>query len=295
MPNSAIDLAGASASANSEPPSAPSSVTVRISSGLGNQLFQFAAGLALARHRDCGLVLDTSHYGGSAKRQYQLDRFNLPGEVVTHRGRAKGDVPVYREPHFYFSKTFFDLVPPVRLVGYFLSELYFARVAEEIRRIYTPRFPLSAAAEGSLRRIAAARHPVSLHIRRGDYASTAVPHLDPLPVDYYRQATSLLGEMIGEEPTYFVFSDDVAEAAEMTSFLPDRILVEGDVEDPWESLIVMRQCRHHVIANSTFSWWGAWLSEAADRAVIAPRRWHTDAAAQSKDTRDLIPDGWRLV
>lgn len=271
-------------------------VTVKISSGLGNQLFQFAAGLALARHRGCGLRLDLRPYLHAGKRSYQLDAFNLPQDVTlaTDEPLEEG-CRVHREPGFPFDPGFFDLAPPVHLEGYFISWRYFSTVADELRRTCTPRRPRSRQAEEVARMIAARPNAVSVHLRRGDYLSPTIQHLDPLPLDYYRRALATLETQVDGALTCFVFSDDPAYSAEHTNFLPNRVLVDGDVDHPWESLILMRTCRHHIIANSTFSWWAAWLAEAEGKVVIAPGDWHTPSALPAMDTRDVCPQEWNLV
>ncbi|MEQ9689519.1 MAG: alpha-1,2-fucosyltransferase [Bauldia litoralis] len=232
----------------------------------------------------------------AGKRSYQLDNFNLPRDVTLARDEAiEKACRTYREPGFQFDPGLFDLAPPVRLEGYFISGRYFSTIAEEVRLACTPRRPLSRQADDYARRISATPNAVSVHLRRGDYLSPTIAHLDPLPLDYYQRALAALEERVDGQLTCFVFTDDPAYAAEHMGFLPNRVLVDGDINNPWESLIQMRLCRRHVIANSTFSWWGAWLSETSERVVIAPRDWHTPAYMPSMDTRDVCPEEWILV
>ena len=276
-------------------------VIATISDGLGNQLFHYAAGLGLARRQDAFLALDTSFFQRRFERDYLLDRFRIPDPVFIPAARRRGlsrrlwkAVPeprLYQETCFEFDPGVQAQAAPVRIRGNFQCERHFRNVEAEIRARYQLRAPLSQKAEDVARRIATSPLPVSLHMRRGDYLKPS-PHHYPLPLDYYRAADALLRQRLGAAPSYFVFSDDPAYAAEAFDFLGAPVFVEGDADRPEEDLILMSCCRHHVIANSTFSWWGAWLDPRPDKIVIGPRRWFFSDPA---NTSEVCPPSWHLL
>lgn len=276
-------------------------VVATISHGLGNQMFQYAAGLGLARQRRALLALDISHYETERERDYLLGRLRVTERVVNPRRRGQllhrlllkgaADAPLYQEPHFHFDPLLETQAAPVRIRGWFQCERHFLHVAPELRAHFRLRAPLSPTARAMAERIAHSVLPVSLHVRRGDYLRPSDLHY-ALPLDYYRAAADLLRTRLGAEPTYFVFSDDPAFVAGAFDFLADRVVVSGDAKRPEEDLMLMSACRHHVIANSSFSWWGAWLNPRADKMVIGPRHWFLD---EPTDTADVCPPSWHLL
>jgi hypothetical protein len=149
-----------------------------------------------------------------------------------------------------------------------------------------------------LGRIQASRLPISVHVRRGDYLnpSTAKFH-GILGEPYYRQALARIEAAIGGGAALFVFSDDPAAAEQVLNFVPKSRLVHvrGEPERPWEDMALMARCRHHIIANSSFSWWGAWLNPFPDKVVIAPRAWFAPTELKRHNTADLYPPGWGSV
>lgn len=302
-------------------------ITVSILGGLGNQMFQYAAAKALAQRSGVDVAIDVSAFDGYRLRSFMLDRLRIPelesagGGLLAPsaprdfagfrwRGRANrvlsrlGVKPLanaagtYTEPHFHFDPAFLELKSPISLFGYFQSERYFGEIAEDLRRYFQPREPLGSAAQGVAEAIACAQMPVSIHIRRGDYvasAETARVH-GTLDLDYYRKALDLVEHRAGGKITLFVFSDDAAAAADLLQFYAGEIVeVRGDPARPWEDMALMARCRHHVIANSSFSWWGAWLNPSPDKTVVAPRAWFAPAALRERNVCDLCPSDWILI
>jgi hypothetical protein len=305
-------------------------ITVSILGGLGNQMFQYAAAKALACKHEVELVIDESAFRSYALRPFLLDRLRVPEAVEPVTGRTI-DVPLrakhfaamqwhnranrvltrlglqkmpqpratYSERHFQFDPNFFALGRSISLYGYFQSELYFADIADKLRDYFQPRDWLGSQAQAMADAIGRSDMPVSVHIRRGDYvksAETARVH-GSLGVAYYRKALQVLQGALTSRMTVFVFSDDSADAEAMLDFVPSDNLVHvrGDPNRPWEDMALMARCRHHVIANSSFSWWGAWLNSSADKIVIAPREWFTPGELRQRNTCDLYPGGWILV
>lgn len=293
-------------------------VSVRLMGGLGNQMFQYAAGNALARRTGAPLRLDLSQFAQSGKRRYLLDCFGVPAPISPERspeadrGLAHalavaacnklgistallhGGWNVYVQPGVHFDTAFDTLAPPVHLHGYFQSELFFRAIADDVRKLFTIRVPVSPGFEAARDKIAAADWPVSVHVRRGDYISEpgtlAVHGVCSEP--YYGAAMSLVERLCGKAPTYFIFSDDRARAHELLGDLKNAAYVGGDVERPWEDLALMAACRGHIIANSSLSWWGAWLDPRPEKLVVAPRQWFAPAYQRTVSTADLFCPGW---
>lgn len=275
------------------------SVTVAITGGLGNQMFQYAAARALAARSGAGLVLDLAFYNDRRHRRFELDAFPIEVNGVIGdkapplRARLSRWLPrkhagaVYREPHFHYDPAFETLVPPVRLEGYFPSPRYFAGHEAIVRRDLAP----PAAEDVESRRLApliGGDDTIALHVRRGDYVSQ--PKINALmgtcSVAYYEAA---LAKTPGNG-TVFVFSDDVAWAKGHLPQIERMVFVgEGSPRPGLADLWLMTLARHHIIANSSFSWWGAWLARRQDGETITPARWFANSA---HDVKDLFPADW---
>jgi len=303
-------------------------ITVSLIGGLGNQMFQYAAGKALAERHGVPLALDLSGFRNYALRPFLLDRLSVPEAGFARASEANAKrVPKYftrslwkqrvdrllaraglpklatsgnhyREPHFHYDPAFETLGPNTSLFGYFQSERYFSSIAEALRKYLSPRESLGASSADMLRRIERSRLPVSVHVRRGDYLNPGTTEFHGLlGGSYYREAISRVDASVGEGTDFFVFSDDPAAAEQVLDFVPRLRLthVRGDPERPWEDMALMARCRHHVIANSSFSWWGAWLNDSSDKIVVAPRAWFAPSELKKLNTADLYPSGWILV
>jgi hypothetical protein len=290
-------------------------------------MFQYAAGKALAERHGVPLGLDISGFKDYALRSYLLDRLLVPEVASSVRlepverpqenfVRAKWKARIdrllgkarlpkltpspneYREPHFHYDPAFETLGPRTALFGYFQSERYFNSIAENLRDWFLPRTPLGDAAAAALKQIEASRLPVSVHVRRGDYLKPGTIEFHGiLGESYYREGLGRLDTLTGQDAELFVFSDDAVAAEQVLSFVPRSRLVHvrGDPERPWEDMSLMARCRHHVIANSSFSWWGAWLNRAPDKIVVAPGAWFSPGELSKKSTGDLYPPGWVLL
>lgn len=286
-------------------------IIVRLLGGLGNQMFQYACGRALALRTGHALVLessllDTQH--PTAARFYALDAFAIDARLATPADMAAplslldrvrrrlgrpvaAALPTLQEPHTHFAP---DLFPAhfdrLCLVGYWQSEKYFADHADAIRRDFALRAAPAARLDAALLARLAAVESVSLHIRRGDYVDNPKTNAfhGVCPPDYYRRAAAHIAGQV-HAPEFFVFSDDPDWVRENLKLdFPLHLVSDGRLQN-YEELTLMSRCHHHIIANSSFSWWGAWLNARPGKIVCAPRTWFRDPAL---DTRDLVPPAW---
>ena len=286
-------------------------IIIRLMGGLGNQMFQYAAAKRLAVACDVEMKLDTGFYRRYDSRSYALDAFPIFEEIAiraeirrlryggkpwwrlqTNRARhaAKELSPSHvKEQHFHFDEGILNLGCDAYLEGYWQSERYFSDIADEIREIFLVR-NVSEEALSMADRIKSCQS-VSLHVRRGDYVEDkkASKVFHSLSVDYYKRAVDHLEKKVKSFKIY-LFSDDLQWAQtnialdfEITPVNAGREL--PPVEDMW----LMSQCDHNIIANSSFSWWGAWLNDHDAKTVIAPLDWF---CSRDYDTSNLIPTGW---
>lgn len=284
-------------------------IVVKTFAGLGNQMFMYAAARCLAHIHRTSLKIDDRDWRWRLSRQFGLYHFNL-GVDMADRDDLKAFRPSlqrrlsgwlatpadpqpasrYREPHFHFDESFFSAPSDCYVEGYFQSEKYFAPIADIVRHEFTmkPQFVQHLRDKAAELR---ERRSVSVHIRRGDYVTNR--NFWVLSADYYAAAIAYLRQRIPDLAIYY-FSDTPGwVAANMQSLGGPGELVSGKItKTNIEDLYLMSQCQNYVIANSTFSWWGAWLSGNPEKIVIAPSRWFR---ALPYDTRDLIPDTWRVM
>jgi hypothetical protein len=281
--------------------------------GLGNQMFQYAAARGVANAGGAAVQLDLEWfdvYGD--QRRYELDQFRVVASELSEERRrrwralrragtllarvhpALGRVGgFYRERRFTFDPAVRSLRGDVYLDGYWQSPRYFEPVAREVRQELQPRRALSDSAN-RLRQLALSEGAVSVHVRRGDYVSNgrAARQHGLCPIDYYVASCSWISSRI-VKPKFLVFSDDPAWAEANLRLPGDVVQVSRELEgEAVEELAVMSACRHAVLANSTFSWWGAWLGDARselERIVIAPKSWFSNPAMSADD---LLPARW---
>lgn len=292
-------------------------VVSHIIGGLGNQMFQYAAGRALALRRGVPLLLDLSDFAGYRCHQgFELERvFSCHVAVATpeeirevlgwqssQKIRRITSLPSLRflrtpcfivEPHFNYWPGLNAIPQQCYLRGYWQTERYFAEEFETIRADFTFRQPL-AGRNIELAEEIGASNAVSLHLRRGDYVSNlkAQATHGVCSLDYYQAAIKYIADCV-EAPHYFVFSDDMDWVKKNLKIAqPCRYVDHNRGQESYNDMRLMSFCKHNIIANSSFSWWGAWLNPSSDKIVIAPRRWFN---VSHFDTRDLHCPGWIVL
>lgn len=287
-------------------------IITRLKGGLGNQLFQYAAGFRLASIRNTELKLDLSEFDNPnyrTPRSYELDVFEITAESAVAEDMASISTsagPSIRrwlpgrfrshsstaalERHFQFDPEVLSLPDDVTMDGYWQSERYFADVTDLVRR----EFSFKQSAAGRNAEVAAEIaecNAVSLHVRRGDYAADSVVMATHgvCPLAYYHRAVDYVVERVSA-PVFFLFSDDPDWVREHLELRGSVRLADHNGPDAGSAdLRLMSRCAHHIIANSTFSWWGAWLNSHPDKIVVSPKQWFAD---DSPDTSDLLPTSW---
>jgi Glycosyl transferase family 11 len=290
-------------------------VIVRLTGGLGNQMFQYAAGRALADRLGAELLLDTRAFEyvvafrAYTRYAYALSPFNLrarlataadlndwPAWVVEIGMRLRLVRPLFRRWYFESGITYDPSVVTLResisLVGYWQSERYFIDCADRIRADFTLREPL-AGANAKLLELARSANSVGLHVRRGDFVTLndAAQVHGVCSIDYYRRAIDLVRKRC-PECHFLVFSNDPQWARAELPLGASAVFVTGNEQQPEQDLALMSACKHHIIANSSFSWWAGWLGYSPDQIVIAPSPWYL---SPKLDARDLAVSGWQYV
>jgi len=295
-------------------------ILMRFMGGLGNQMFQYAAAYACAARLGVSLGADVGAYTKSDIHQgFELKRiFNLPLRVVDG-SEASGftSVSQYEKVKFAFTHGLFSKFKPRRLVvepyfnywpgivdvddgsymqGYWQSEKYFEDVECSLRKLFT--FKLDPGHENSnISGDILKENSVSLHVRRGDYWSDpeSMPtHAVDLK-NYYQAAISHVCKHVSE-PFFYVFSDDCDWAARNVDLPKSSKLIDHNTgKDSCFDMWLMSLCKHHIISNSTFGWWGAWLNDSVDKIVVCPRQWFTVEAMKKLDARDVYPKDAVLI
>lgn len=291
--------------------------------GLGNQMFQYAAGLQLAtRHKttlklDLTFLLDRTPRENFTYRDFDLVIFNLPAEIASpaevRRFRRVADLASrtvlervadkLTKRHYYlerspaFDARVLDLSDETYLEGYFQNERYFAGIEVDIRKRFR-LMPDESKLPAGTRRLAdeiRASRGTCLHVRRGDYVNNPVTmrYHGFCGLDYYQRALDKLRSMKTVHRV-FVFSDDPGWCCEYFKLADGFTVVGQEHAGPHASthLWLMTLCRHFLIANSSFGWWAAWLSESPDKTVIRPSPWF-----QASEMRefDICPPGWLSI
>lgn len=272
----------------------------RLISGLGNQLFQYAIGRQVSLLNNTELLIDASFYKGQSLRSYKLANYNIkaaiasdeevvkflsPYKLLTLRAKLyrRYDKLIPKRKRRYFAEAaWWEYEPDLYKVGnntyldgYWQHYKYFEQLDARVLDELTLRVPYPAEATQLLNEIVANPNAISLHIRRGDYISDSNANklMGVLPLEYYEKAIRFVKEKV-LAPVFYVFSDDLEWAAKHLGKGIDIRLVDiANGEQEYIELDLMSKCRHNIIANSSFSWWGAFLNRNVDKIVVAPRQW----------------------
>ncbi len=283
---------------------------VRINSGLGNQMFQYAFSVAMLQFEpdtkvDISEFNYRKHHNG-----YELDRiFNIDPQYATiketdrladvsksllseirrkflkNKLKTTGSLVIEQEPPVYkpqlleLKNTYF--------IGFWQSEKYFISIADKILQEFTFKIPLDKTNAEIAEKIQNT-NAVSIHFRRGDYLKKSRAHITSTvcTVDYYRRAITYIAEKT-DNPYFFIFSDDMDWVKENFILENAHYINNNSGKNSYRDMQLMSLCKHNIIANSSFSWWGAWLNRSADKIVCAPEIWFRQI-----DMPDIISENW---
>ena len=287
-------------------------IIINILGGLGNQMFQYAFAYAISQQKESVVKLDIGIFETYDLRKYELDLFNVSLPIGTNeesnvlkykheslfekllRKLRRKSIPLsenyYKEAHFNFDKKAYTRGDNSYFEGYWQSEKYFLKYRENILQEFSLKEELHPKSKNYQKKIFSTES-VSLHIRRGDYVTNA--HINSVhgtcSLDYYMSAVKEIENKVSN-PHFFIFSDDLVWAKDNLSFIERITLIDLEREIPdHEDMLLMSHCKHNIIANSSFSWWGAWLNKNPKKIVIAPLKWFNET---SKNTIELIPETW---
>ena len=282
-------------------------IRVNITGGLGNQMFQCAAGYNVARKKNVKLSLDLRRFKHRHDHNgFELQKvFNIYSKVkfldntlvfclinlkeILHK--IDFTYTKFNEPHFHYTNRILDVSKHTKINGYWQSELYFKDYAHEIKKIFS--FSRKLNEKNSLIANEVKKsNSISIHIRRGDYL---LPNNNKHNTDlknYYLKAIESTSKLF-TNPKYFIFTDDPSWVTKnFTLNYSFKIVDINHGDESFFDMYLMSLCKSNIIANSSFSWWGAWLNNSKDKVVYAPKNWFKDKKIK---TDDLIPKSWILI
>lgn len=289
-------------------------IITELNGGLGNQMFQYAVARRLAKIHGTKLKIDISGFDAYRLRAYELSHFNIDVEFVNYADIAlfkasncikqsllklKNSFKPFKlmevkEKYFHFDESILYLPDNVYLRGYWQSEKCFNDIENTIRSDFSLREKLTNESEEIANLIRRSKVSVAIHIRRGDYVSNPTTNSmhGTCSLSYYQECVKELAEKFSDLQL-FIFSDDpVWVKANLYYKYPTVFVSHNASERAYEDMHLMSLCEHNIIANSSFSWWGAWLNNNPDKIVFAPKKWFRK---DEINTKDLIPDNWIRV
>ncbi len=289
--------------------------TVYVIGGLGNQMFQYAFGYSVCKKLGCNFRLDISSFDTYEWHPYKLNLYNIDENYVSNNEGYRLKIAIDRfnkgdsfelENNSYqicnsyykeslgiiFDKNVFKRKSGVYFQGYWQTEKYFKNYRTDILRIFTLKGKISNKAEQYKSKIINC-NSVSLHIRRGNYITdkkVSETH-GVCEIEYYKRSISFIMKDV-KNVHFFIFSNDLDWAKDNFTFINNITFIELESKTlDHEEMYLMSQCQHNIIANSTFSWWGAWLNQNLNKIVIAPKSWFVDPL-RNNNIPDLIPEKW---
>jgi hypothetical protein len=278
-------------------------IVMRMCGGLGNQMFQYALGRRLSFDRKAPLLLDIAPFDttaerGETPRSYRLNFLRIQAEATRDWPSAVKDsfppgsrieMAGISEEGDAFNPQVLQCPENTYLIGYWQSEKYFVDIADQIRADFQLASVMTADRQALAAQIAKGE-AVSIHIRRGDYVTHpgSILTFGTCAPEWYAKAMSLMADRV-DNPRFYVFSDDPEWVRANLPKYEGTVFVDPQPDGrEFEDMHLMSKCRHHILANSSFSWWGAWLNSSPDKKVIAPERW----ALVETNLNDRLPASW---
>jgi len=288
-------------------------IVANIVGGLGNQMFQYAAGRALSLRKKTSFALDTSaftryslHQGFELQQVFSCEVPQIDAKMLkkvagwqsgtfTRRIFSRKSMSCFRskqlviEPHFNYWHTINNLPDNCLLIGYWQSERYFSDFSQQIKKDFQFKEVFDKKNMKMVERISRGTS-ISLHVRRGDYVSnpTNLSIYAACNFNYYNEAIEYMAERV-ENPKFFIFSNDVLWVKKnLRIAFPCDYIDFNTGKQSYNDMRLMSFCKHNINANSSFSWWGAWLNDSKNKIVIAPKKWFSSPLNDS----DLVPGDW---
>jgi hypothetical protein len=298
-------------------------IIAQLNGGLGNQMFQYALGRNLAQKQYSILKLNLSDIERGKYRPYGLHCFNIQEQIANRtdinffmRGKYltqfkklsyvilrkigyrkkinsllhKGEIIIEEFGDFSkYNPNIINKTGSLYLIGYWQTEKYFSHIRNVLLKEFTIKYPQDSKNK-QLSEIIQACNSVSVHVRRGDYISNSdyFKFHGVCSIDYYINAVNYIAGLINN-PHFFIFSDDPLWTKSKINIPYPTHFIDHNANQDYEDLRLMSQCKHNIIANSSFSWWGAWLNQNPEKVVCAPKQWYND---KNINTTDLIPLDW---
>jgi hypothetical protein len=269
-------------------------IIIQLIGGLGNQMFQYAAAKALSLETKQKLRLNTNLFNTYKIQNYGLHNFEIkhgiyqkPNKFIQKFNSVFYKKVFYQEVDFTFTPDFCKLKGnPIVLDGFFESEKYFVKYREQLLIDFTIKSPLKDITKKTAQKMAG-ENSVSIHIRRGDYLQHTIHNTNK--TEYYKMAIETIKNKV-ENPVFYLFSDDMAWVKQFFILKGEKNYIDfNDNKTNYEDMKLMSSCKHNIIANSSFSWWSAWLNTNPKKIVIAPKKWLN---MDEKRYEEIIPDAW---
>jgi hypothetical protein len=276
-------------------------IITKLYGGLGNQMYQYAAGLSLAKRLSTELFLDLSwfeevkHQPELTLREYELNQFGIKPKEISLKERVDLRLrppTILKETFFGYDEEFEKLSGNIILDGYWQSYKYFENYGDDLRRAFQfPKHPKPRNAK--IIKKMKDTNSIVLHVRRGDYNTKRGKQFHGLiPLSYYNKAVESICKYV-KNPTLFIFSDELEWCKQNLKYdLPMEFIDSNSSNKGVEDMQLMVSCKHYIIANSSFSWWSAWLNPNPNKTVYAPKAWFKGAHHEIKDR---IPAGWHIL
>jgi len=269
-------------------------IIVNLTGGLGNQMFQYAFGKAIAVKHKTNLKLHFTNALFNTQRSYELDVFNISAAMASaedirklgivqnrvvnrllcllderYKIQFNKHIVTQRYPYGY-DPSYLSVKNNSYIQGYWADERYFKEIENIIRREFTPKEKLDERNQKVLMQIQSSTS-VSVHVRRGDYVTNKTNAFKFIGLDYYVKAIRKIKSLVSD-PEFFVFSDDISWCKNNLLQLLNKVyFVDYNKEkESYKDIVLMGACKHNIIANSTFSWWGGWLNQNKNKICIKP-------------------------
>jgi len=279
---------------------------------LGNAMFQYAALLGIADKHGYVPKYDYEKIGSMSTLH---NHFNIAkAENMPHWKQIHSTKRIWKEPAFHFCENSFEKLkededeevesetPTTRRIidnsglnGYFQTEKYFKHIEDDIRSEFKFSKEVESDCDSKIKQIKSSTNDaniVSIHVRLGDYKLLEHIYVPLIKTPYYKLAINHFENELKDDTVFLIFSDEIETCKQLFTG-GNCIFAEGGTEA--EDMCLMSKCDHNIIANSSFSWWGAWLNENENKQVIAPKVWFTPNEKDQKDTKDLYCKNWTAI